>query len=184
MTNWDPNLEALQHQLADVIDELADLSVRVTDLAAEVAALTKEHTETPTAPCWVDLDQNTAEKAWAALRAWVIDVLFGRYPHTADQHKDAHIPPCWYRHPSAVEELSALHVTWCAAFRDPTAQPTTANEWHRRLTDAVSRIGDQLNCKGGHYDDSIVQLDDEFDAFVAADVLSRPIRPQPNKKTE
>lgn len=124
----------------------------------------------------MDLDAQAAAHAWKALRQWIGDVLFTRYPHVNDPDSGGSVPPCWYRHPAAVEELSALHIAWCGAYRDPKAQSTAGTEWHRRLDEACGRIRQHVSCQSTHHEDTTTTVDDGFDKFVTADVLARPER--------
>ncbi|AGT95324.1 hypothetical protein BS297_30715 [Rhodococcus erythropolis] len=61
---------------------------------------------------WKDLDGEQAAELWAELIAWV-SWFRRRYSVTGS---DAVIPPCWYRHPVAVEELTALMVSHQSAY--------------------------------------------------------------------
>ena len=61
---------------------------------------------------WEDLDGEQAAELWAELIAWV-SWFRRRYSVTGS---DAVIPPCWYRHPVAVEELTALMVSHQSAY--------------------------------------------------------------------
>jgi hypothetical protein len=72
---------------------------------------------------WPDLTAQAAEKAWGVLGSWVEDVIVERYHES--------IKPCWYRHPRAVDLLSAMRQAWAAAYRTD-APPTAAAEWHDR----------------------------------------------------
>ncbi|MEU2004668.1 DUF4913 domain-containing protein [Rhodococcus sp. NPDC019627] len=61
---------------------------------------------------WADLDGEQAAELWAELIAWV-GWFRRRY---AVAGSDAVIPPCWFRHPVAVEELTALMVAHQSAY--------------------------------------------------------------------
>lgn len=60
---------------------------------------------------WADLDADRAEELWGRLTVWV-EWFRRRYPVPADLA----IPPCWFRHSVAVEELTALMVAHDAAY--------------------------------------------------------------------
>jgi hypothetical protein len=91
--------------------------------------------------CWKLLDHVSAAREWRALAEWVrwLATRYDLAPRT--------IPPCWYRHGSFVEELSALRTGWLAAFAAdaPGGAPL---DWHTmlwgtcdRLQHTVSRTG-------------------------------------------
>ena len=95
----------------------------------------------PTPVCWRTLDRNTAAREWPALAEWV-RWLVARYAITPRV-----VPPCWYRHGSLLEELSALRTGWLAAYA-PDSPGSAPLEWHTmfantraRLEEAVSRSG-------------------------------------------
>ena len=63
--------------------------------------------------------------------------------------------PCWYLHPDAVDELSALYGVWKAAFTGSDASAARVAEWRDRwLPGARARLKAILgNCTkpgGGH----------------------------------
>ncbi len=173
-------LSALSAEVLDHGERLDKLYPLVVQLAVDVARLTATAEGLPVAVCWVDLDRQAAGKAWPKLHHWVTTVLVVRYPHVATTESGkAVVPPCWYRHPFIVEELSALWVAWCAAYRDPRAVPSTATTWHKQLDEACRRLAPHVSCTSEHEDDTTADpVDDGFDAFVTADVVSRPIKPE------
>lgn len=87
---------------------------------AEIAALTDEAEANgegiaepgPTVINWRTLPPERVAGVWDELVEWV-DWLIDRYSLTSAQ-----IPDCWFQHGSLVEELSALHTFWLAAFDD------------------------------------------------------------------
>lgn len=74
-----------------------------------------------------------APQAWTDLREWV--------EHLVDRFglERRAIPPCWYRHNTLVEALSALrdHERICFA---PSASPTAAVDWFRALREIEHRL--------------------------------------------
>jgi hypothetical protein len=95
--------------------------------------------------CWRTLTGAAADQLWTRLRDWVV-WLRARYPL-------AHaIPACWAQHPELVEELTALHLAWVAAYTDPTAAPTAPADWHTHyLPAALERIpGWGVHCTDTH----------------------------------
>ncbi len=117
-----------------------------------------------------------AEALWAQLSSWVA-WLRSRYP-LAKQ-----VPGCWWRHPELVEELTALHLAWRAAYTDAQAPLTGPVDWHDRwLPGAVHRLthtwhacpdGEHRQRTPGVYADQAVDDEDAFRAHVTADLAAR-----------
>ena len=82
---------------------------------------------------WPSLLPNEARPAWAELRDWV-EHLVARFALETRV-----VPPCWYRHNTLVESLSALrdHERICFA---PNASPTGAVDWFRALREVEQRM--------------------------------------------
>jgi hypothetical protein len=164
--------------------QVPHLHAALIRLAEDVATLMGDGDDdgAPALPCWVDLDAGAAQRAWTRLHEWVRDVLLARHPYITTSGARPELSPCWYRHPAAVEELSWLHITWCRAYRNPDASPTEAADWHDKwLPRLLERLPRLVPCRGRHTDDPATgpAVDDDFAAFVAADVGARPVRPQP-----
>lgn len=170
------------HDPGDAGGDLAQLHKAVIDLAEDINNLAAGLAAADfRPPCWVDLTQEEAVDAWRELYEWLRDVLLARYPITEEQ-----IPPCWYLHPAAVEELSWLHTAWCAAYRNTKASPTAAGEWHDRwLPGVLRRVGDDwASCgkrAGGQHEEwntttkrRLVDDGEKFKAAYTADVARRP----------
>lgn len=96
--------------------------------ALESATQQKKST-VPTSYCWRELpDSKAREKLWAVLRGWV-DWISARY----FSESYIHIPACWYKHPVAVEELTALWAGWYAAYHQDDSPNMLAIDWHQRF---------------------------------------------------
>lgn len=164
--------------------QVPHLHAALIRLAEDVATLMGADDDgAPALPCWVDLDAEAAHNAWTRLHTWVGDVLLTRYPHITTSGARPQLPPCWYRHPAAVEELSWLHTVWCRAYRTPDVSPTEAADWHDKwLPRLLERLPQLVPCRGRHTDDPVpaAATDDGFAAFVAADVNARPLRAAPD----
>jgi hypothetical protein len=82
---------------------------------------------------WPSLLPDEAGSAWAELRDWV--------EHLVDRFalETRVVPPCWYRHNTLVEALSALrdHERICFA---PNASPSGAVDWFRALREVENRM--------------------------------------------
>ena len=84
---------------------------------------------------WPSLLPDDAPQAWADLRDWV--------EHLVDRFgiETRIVPPCWYRHNTLVEALTALrdHERICFA---PNASPTGAVDWFRALREIEHRLAE------------------------------------------
>src|SRR5674476_1230047 len=81
---------------------------------------------------WASLLPDEARQSWAQLRVWVED-LVDRFALETRV-----VPPCWYRHNTLVESLSALrdHERICFA---PNASPSGAIDWLRAVGEVEQR---------------------------------------------
>jgi hypothetical protein len=119
------DVETQRQDLADLKSRLDDLTTLVGELAGRRAAETRDERTI----WWPDVP--AGQERAAALRllvAWVDEVLRGHHPELAQDSLQA----CWYRHDDVLDELTALHAAWHAAYRGKTAPATAAIEWHDR----------------------------------------------------
>jgi hypothetical protein len=123
---------------ADVHALLGRVDQAFGRLGAELAALRA-------GPPPVEPGDAGTTATWAGLGAWVA-WLHDRYP------LDRRVPPCWWRHPAAVQELAALRAGWLAA---RGAAGGAGLDWHERLPVALERISRWLPaaCLDGHHTD-------------------------------
>lgn len=125
--------------------------------------------------CWRYLDADAARELFEQLRDWV-DWLAGRY------RLNMRLPACWYRHPVAVEELTALWVSWQAAYpANGTAPSDALIAWHDRwfwpCIDRLGRLNVFNQCGGKHTEatDRTMLVDlDAFAAFLDDECADRP----------
>ena len=84
---------------------------------------------------WPSLLPDEARQAWADLREWVERLVdrFGLETRV--------VPPCWYRHNTLVEPLSALRDHERISFA-PNASPTAAVDWFRALREIEHRLSE------------------------------------------
>lgn len=114
-------------------EELFDLQNQtLKEIISRVEALenaTPAQGSAPAIYCWRELtDPKAREKLWNLLRNWV-DWISTRYLSNGS----IRIPACWYRHPVAVEELTALWAAWYAAYHQDDSSPNMlAIDWHQR----------------------------------------------------
>lgn len=94
-------------------------------------------------------DPSARTKLWQELRDFV-DWLIERYQPTGD----VVIRPCWYRHPVAVEELTALMAAWRAAYCSGDAPADLLIGWHQTwLWPTLERLNHRARwsqCGHGH----------------------------------
>jgi hypothetical protein len=136
---------------------------------------------------WRVLTAEDAEYEWLALNEWV-DWLRHEFGLPASI-----IPPYWHRHPELVWELSALHLHWLGAY-DPAQHASAPIGWLADFHAAQQRLREWVALSGTRLDrdrptrqtiwpgeqvtspapeTTIVNRDEEFVAFVIADVNRR-----------
>jgi len=138
--------------LAEVLETLAG---RLEGLEALVQTLASRALASPAGGPWTwqHLSPAQTRELLSRLREWV-DWLAARYDLRGEAHG---IPPCWYHHPVAVEELTALMVAWQGAYSAKETQPSDALvSWHDRwLWPTLHRLNMQLRvwarCTGGNH---------------------------------
>jgi hypothetical protein len=127
--------------LLDLNEIQPDPEARPPLTDAEMAALTDEAEANgegiaepaPAVVNWRTMPPERVEAVWDELVEWV-DWLIDRYSLTSSQ-----IPDCWFQHGSLVEELSALHTFWLAAF-DDTGSGGGPVMFHDRLLPTLARF--------------------------------------------
>ncbi|MEU8376122.1 hypothetical protein AB0C22_23785 [Micromonospora sp. NPDC048894] len=124
------------------VDQLAEAHV---SLSERVDALDAPTGWTPARYCWRDLSRDDARDLWTWLTAWTT-WLVDRYGLAQD------LGPCWPGHPSLVEELTALSVSWHHAY-SPRADPEGPLRWHEALHRARHRWQqwDTTRCRHGQH---------------------------------
>ena len=125
---------------------------------------------------WPSLLPDEARPAWADLRDWV--------EHLVDRFglETRVVPPCWYRHNTLVESLSALRDLERICFA-PNASPAGAVDWFRGLREIehrMSEAGARTQCSvNEHRPDpprSCPTDEANWQTFIEADVASREQR--------
>ncbi|MCM3662527.1 hypothetical protein M3148_16235 [Georgenia satyanarayanai] len=160
--------------------DISQLDGRVTALEELVAALA----ETLAARAgggpwwWQTLGREEAARLWQDLAEFVT-YLSGRY--LSGLPAEYRVAACWYRHPVAVELLTALMVAHTGAYRDPGSEPGPGLvDFHERsLWPTLERLRHLRlfsSCQDGHTDrlsTAPTTPDDGFAAHVAADLATR-----------
>lgn len=118
--------------------------------------------------CWRHVSASEARGLWVRLREWV-DWVNGRYFASSWES----IRPCWFRHPAAVEELTALWAAWEAAYRasdEGEGFSDAALWWHEKLHTVVHRLWEEqfAECKAGHQEPDVYEraTDSSFEQFL------------------
>lgn len=127
----------------------------------------------PAPVVWSELSTGQAFDVWSDLGRWVT-WLVQRF-----RLRPREVPPCWFRHGAAVEELTALWGSYVVAYREE--QPATAAaDWLGLLADTRLRLAEWMSRCGctpsEHRDDPETTWSDtgaEFRRFVGADCSSR-----------
>jgi len=150
------DVETQRQAVAGLCTRLDDLTALVGELAGRPAAGGER------AIWWPDLPAGQARTAaLRLLRVWVDDVLRGHHPGLVADSLQA----CWYRHEDVLDELTALHAAWHAAYRGQAAPATAAIEWHERwLPGCMARCKAAIKArpcdKDGHQSPGTEVLDD------------------------
>jgi hypothetical protein len=153
----------------------------------EVTARAGGEMDLPRPVNWRTLSAEDAEYEWLALNEWV-DWLRREFGLPASV-----IPPAWHRHAELVWELSALHLHWLSAY-DPSQHASAPIGWLADFHAAQARLREWVALSGtrldrdrpsrqttwpgedaalGAAETPIVNRDEDFVAFVIADVAGR-----------
>jgi uncharacterized coiled-coil protein SlyX len=161
-----------------VADHAAGLRVlEETFMALERSLIDKVDMARPSRWAWEFLTKDEAARLWKETR-WFVDYLIRRYPLGSE----VSIPPCWYRHTVAVDELSDVYAAWREAYCSGDRPSTAMTSWRDRwLWPALYRLAthaDWRECKEHreHFEPTARQetTDAEFGAFMTADLARRP----------
>lgn len=122
---------------------------------------------------WPSLLSDETRQAWGDLCGWV-ETLVDRFGLETRV-----VPPCWYRHNSLVEGLSALRDHERISFA-PNASPSAAVDWFRALREIEHRLSEvcartQCSVNDHHTDPPRNWLtdQDQWQSFVDADLHDR-----------
>jgi hypothetical protein len=186
--------------IAPLRDALTALTGQVAQLRQDLKALAEEPAEEKLALWnWAAMDQQAAADAWKTLIWWMRHIAadtYGWVGPPADALSAGYsgpgtplprIPPCWYRHPEAVWELSWLCQEWLKLYTTSYGSPSKAGDWWDRYAPGVRRRLTVLmeKCKNGHQpaDPAIVPApraiddDESLSHFISSDLSRR--RPPP-----
>ncbi|OXM44245.1 hypothetical protein CFP71_40540 [Amycolatopsis thailandensis] len=156
-------------------EELAALHTGFETLEAALAE--QADMTQPSRWAWEFLNQEDAAQLWRETR-WFVDYLTRRYPLGTE----VSIPPCWYRHTVAVDELSDLYAAWreayCRSDRPSSAMTSWRDRWLWPCLTRLAAHASWRECKESrrHVEPIARQepTDSEFESYVAGTVASRP----------
>jgi hypothetical protein len=146
---------------------------------------------------WTTMDQQQALQAWEELRAWVDDVLDEQLGLVAIPDEMAKertnlrvtVPPCWYRHPDVVWELSWLCQEWTKLYREGGTSRQAGDWWDRWLPGVLRRmvLSPAFACTSGHVSPAEPAQGKnpqaEWENVVGEDIAGRPA-PKPKGSPE
>lgn len=181
--------ELHDHQLAELAGVVSELGGSVATVRDETQSLRefllelqdslveRVNLSRPNRWAWGFLTRAEAAQLWSELR-WFVDYLITRYPLSSD----VRIPPCWYRHTVAVDELTDLYAAWRHAYcsGDQPSDEMTAwrNRWLWSTLQNLHVHADWKECKAQrrHVAPAARQepTDDSFQDFVTQDLNERP----------
>lgn len=165
-------LSAHQEQITAVTQQVGNHEEALEWVLEELGAGGKKPKAKPVAWSWRHATGGQRQALWNELHGfveWVNSRYFAR-EYTGG------IAPCWYRHPKAVEELTAMWAAWHAAYHDHRKPSPDAADWHNRtLWPGMERLEAEFrSCNDEKQHSDIVgrdwSTDDGFDAYVGADV--------------
>jgi hypothetical protein len=143
---------ALQADVRELREQFTGLEGQVGEVAGLIEGLAEDRKQSKPAPAWWPAER--AER-WSEFLCWLRDVLAARYP--ADARR---LTPCWADHPATVDALTALWLTWQAAYLNRAADARDAAQWQatwRRDLIEVA-VGSLNECRGAGEHRELVAL--------------------------
>ncbi|MFD9701267.1 hypothetical protein [Lentzea sp. NPDC059081] len=161
--------------IATALDELESVRAFLLELHTNLAD--REDLSRLNQWTWVALDRDQAAQLWRELR-WFVDHLVARYPLSSD----VSIPPCWYRHTVAVDELTDLYAAWRMAYSSGDRPSEEMIAWRTRWMwpslHTLHSHADWRECKAQrqHVEPTARQdpTDPDFDDFVEHYLATTP----------
>ncbi|MET0873078.1 MAG: hypothetical protein ABWX89_12175 [Paeniglutamicibacter terrestris] len=172
--------------LEELLAGIPELIRRLGETEESVAALVEELANYPAGGPWLweGLEPEAQRALWIELDAFVSWLQNRILSHHAS--KEGWIAPCWYKHPDAVEQLTALMVAHKASYHPKSKTPShTLVDWFQRCLwptmDTLKQRQTFKQClhKREHEEPyapgmNLVASDEDFTAFVDATVLEVP----------
>ncbi|WP_417235515.1 hypothetical protein [Arthrobacter sp.] len=174
--------------LDELLLRIPEMDGRLAATEETVAALVAELTDHPAGGPWLwdALTPERQRELWVELDGFVSWLQNRILCH--HMSKDNWISPCWYRHPDAVEQLTALMVAHKASYHPKAAQATHGLvDWFQRcLWPTMDTLKQRMTFKAclgkGEHEPQympgvqLVAASDDFAAFVDESVPA-PVRP-------
>ncbi|MCV9996451.1 DUF4913 domain-containing protein [Paeniglutamicibacter sp. ZC-3] len=172
--------------LEELLAGIPELIRRLGETEETVAALVEELANYPAGGPWLweGLEPGAQRALWIELDAFVTWLQNRILSHHAS--KEGWIAPCWYKHPDAVEQLTALMVAHKASYHPKSKGPSHALvDWFQRCLwptmDTLKQRQTFKQClqKREHEEPyapgmNLVANDKDFTAFVDATVPEAP----------
>lgn len=172
--------------LEELLAGIPELIRRLGETEESVAALVEELANYPAGGPWLweGLEPRAQRELWIELDAFVTWLQNRILSHHAS--KEGWIAPCWYKHPDAVEQLTALMVAHKASYHPKSKTPShTLVDWFQRCLwptmDTLKQRQTFKQClqKREHEEPyapgmNLVASDKDFTAFVDATVTEAP----------
>lgn len=184
--------------LDELLAGIPELAKRLSDTEDTVAALVEELTDQPAGGPWLwdSLTPERQRELWAELDAFVSWLQNRILCH--HMSKDNWISPCWYLHPDAVEQLTALMVAHKASHHPKSKKATHGLvDWFQRcLWPTMDTLKQRMTFKAclgkGEHEEQympgvqLVAASDDFAAFVDENVPAPddPEEPAPRELTD
>ena len=172
--------------LEELLATIPVMDHQLTDLQEAVEGLVDELTNYPAGGPWLwdGLSPKAQRELWVELDAFVSWLQNRILSH--HMAKEGWIAPCWYRHPDAVEQLTALMVAHKASYHPKSMKPShSLVDWfHRCLWPTMDTLKlrqtfKECLSKKKHEEPYMLGLNlevctAEFTAFVDANVPKKP----------
>lgn len=187
----EPNPEPIEEDaeydgLEELLAGIPELIRRLGETEESVAALVEELANYPAGGPWLweGLEPEAQRALWIELDTFVTWLQNRILSHHAS--KEGWIAPCWYQHPDAVEQLTALMVAHKASYHPKSKKPShTLVDWFQRglwpTMDTLKQRQTFKQClqKREHEEPyapgmNLVASDKDFTAFVDATVPETP----------
>lgn len=139
-------IEEVAGEVATVRRGVGELSEAIAALAVQAARVRPIH--------WPDLQTVEHAERYGELLAWMREVFVERYAVEAEA-----LTECWWRHPAAVDLLTATWQSWVMVYRNPASGTGAAVTWQQvTLPTTTARLRLLLgNCQRQHVDDPDVR---------------------------
>jgi hypothetical protein len=168
----------VRHDLLELTEAVETIMDSIDALHARLQAVEAAATPVAGRPSqwsWRHADPARQAALWSQLRDFV-EWINARYVVNSEHQ----LPGCWYRHPVAVEELTALMAAWQAIYHGPDQPREDMLAWHDRwlwpCLDRLPHRAGWTRCRAGDHQERTTWIrptDQGFDTFVRTAVEQR-----------